>query len=175
MVSELFNAHFNTETNTNLSPSQSVATLVKINSNYHQVNALWGIKPSWSKRLIINAQSETVASKSTFRQAFAHQRCLIPCNGWFEWRTEEGKKVKYLFEHHNKLPLYMAGILFQHEYTELVTLTTKPNIKCGQYHKRMPVLIAGDDKERWFQTSTQEVEPLFKHVNDEMIRIECAD
>ena len=131
IVSELFNTHFHAETNVNLSPSQSVATLVNGNSNYHQVNALWGIKPSWSKKLIINAQSETVATKPTFKQAFQHQRCLIPCNGWFEWRTEAGKKVKYLFEHTDKMPLYMAGILFQHEYTELVTLTTKPNFKCG--------------------------------------------
>lgn len=175
IVSELFNTHFNAVTNTNLSPSQSVATLVNSNSTYHQVNALWGIKPSWSKKLIINAQAETVASKPTFRQAFQHQRCLIPCNGWFEWRTEEGKKVKYLFEHTDKVPLYMAGILFQHEFTELVTLTTKPNIKCGQYHKRMPVLITNEDKDFWFNSSYQEVEPLLQHVNDEMIHVESTD
>ncbi|MFT5758883.1 MAG: putative SOS response-associated peptidase YedK [Alteromonadaceae bacterium] len=175
IVSELFNTHFNTETNANLSPSQSVATLVSGNSTYPQVNALWGIKPSWSKRLIINAQSETVATKPTFRQAFQHQRCLIPCNGWFEWRTEEGKKVKYLFEHADKVPLYMGGILFQHEFTELVTLTTKPNLKCGQYHKRMPVLIAHVDKESWFQSSPQDLEPLLQHVNNEMIQVERSN
>ena len=55
----------------------------------------------------------------------------------------------------------MAGILFQHEFTELVTLTTKPNLKCGQYHKRMPVLIAGDDKDFWLQSSPQDLDPLF--------------
>lgn len=66
----------------------------------------------------------------------------------------------------------MAGILFQHEFTELVTLTTKPNLKCGQYHKRMPVLIAHEDKESWFQSSPQDLEPLLKHVNNEMIHIE---
>jgi len=174
IVSELFNTHFHAETNANIAPSQSVATLVNSNSTYHQVNALWGIKPSWSKKLIINAQSETVSTKPTFRQAFQHQRCLIPCNGWFEWRTEEGKKVKYLFEHTDKVPLYMAGILFQHEFIELVTLTTKPNLKCGQYHKRMPVFIAGDDKDFWFQSSAQEVEPLFQPVKDVMIHVECS-
>jgi putative SOS response-associated peptidase YedK len=166
---------YSVETNTNLSPSQSVSTLIKNNSNYSQVNALWGIKPSWSKKLIINAQAETVATKPTFRQAFQHQRCLIPCNGWFEWRTEEGKKVKYLFEHADKVPLLMAGILFQHEFTELVTLTTKPNLKCGQYHQRMPVLIAKEDKESWFQSSFQVVEPLLQHVKDEIINVERAE
>ena len=60
IVSELFNTPFIAESNFNLSPSQSVSTIVKNNSSYSQVNALWGIKPNWSKKLIINAQSETV-------------------------------------------------------------------------------------------------------------------
>jgi putative SOS response-associated peptidase YedK len=175
IVSELFNTPFNVESNFNLSPSQSVATIIKSNSNFSQVNALWGIKPSWSKKLIINAQSETVSSKPTFKQAFQHQRCLVPCNGWYEWRTEEGKKVKYLFEHANKMPLYMAGILFQHEHTELVTLTTQPNNKCSQYHKRMPVLVLARDKDRWFNSSQQEFESLLGHVEDKVINVERVD
>jgi len=171
IVSELFNTHYSVETNTNLCPSQSVATIINSGSNYQQLNALWGIKPNWSKKLIINAQAETVANKPTFRQAFQSQRCLVPCNGWFEWRTEEGKKVKYLFEHANKMPLYMAGILFQREHTELVTLTTKPNNKCGQYHKRMPVLILPEDKEDWFNLPVPKIEPLLKHVDDKLINV----
>ena len=175
IVSELFNTPFSVETNDNLSPSQSVATISSSGSKYHQVNALWGIKPLWSKKLIINAQAETVAIKPTFRQPFQSQRCLVPCNGWFEWKTEEGKKVKYLFEHANKMPLYMAGILFQHEHTELVTLTTKPNGKCSQYHQRMPVLVLAKDKENWFNSSPQQLEPLLQHVENRIIHVERAD
>jgi len=171
IVSEQFNTHYHVETNANLSPGQSVSTIINNGLNYQQVNALWGIKPNWSKKLIINAQAETVAIKPTFKQAFQKQRCLIPCNGWFEWRTEAGKKVKYLFEHANKVPLYMAGILFQHEYTELVTLTTTPNDKCRQYHKRTPVFIAPEHEDYWFSASAQEVEPLLKHVDENLINV----
>lgn len=174
IVSELFNTHYSVENNANLSPSQSVATIVNSGSNYQQVNALWGIKPNWSKKLIINAQAETVATKPTFKQAFQNQRCLVPCNGWFEWRTEEGKKVKYLFEHTNEMPLYMAGILFQHEYTELVTLTTQSNDKCSQYHKRMPALILAKDKDYWFNSPSQELAPLLQHVEDRVIRVKSV-
>lgn len=174
IVSKLFNIPFSAETNDNLSPSQLVSTIVKDSLSYSQVNALWGIKPNWSKKLIINAQSEAVTTKPTFKQAFQTQRCLVPCNGWFEWRTEEGKKVKYFFEHANKMPLYMAGILFQHEQTELVTLTTKPNTKCSEYHKRMPVLILAKDKDYWFNASHQELEPLLQHVEDRVIQVEQA-
>ncbi len=175
IVSELFNTNYSVETNANLSPSQSVATIINNNSKYQQVNALWGIKPSWSKKLIINAQAETVAIKPTFKQSFQSQRCLVPCNGWFEWRNEAGKKVKYLFEHANKMPLYMAGILFHHEHTELVTLTTTPNDKCGQYHKRMPALVLAKDKDYWFNSSPQELESLLLPVEDRVIHVERAD
>jgi putative SOS response-associated peptidase YedK len=173
-VSELFNTSFRVETNDNLSPSQSVATIINSDSKYHQFEALWGIKPNWSKKLIINAQAETVAIKPTFRQSFQSQRCLVPCNGWFEWRTEEGKKVKYFFEHVNKMPLYMAGILFQNEQTELVTLTTKPNDICGQYHTRIPALVLARDKHTWFNASPQELELLLRHVEDRVIQVERA-
>lgn len=174
-VSNLFNTQFNVMTNTNFSPSQEAATITTDQSGYQQVNAAWGIKPNWSKQLIINAQSETAVTKPTFKQAFQHQRCLVPCNGWFEWHTEEGKKVKYFFEHADQMPLYMAGILFKHEITELVTLTTAPNIKCREYHKRMPVLILPEYTEHWFSSNMEQVAPLLAHVNDEVINIHKAD
>jgi putative SOS response-associated peptidase YedK len=175
LVSNLFDTSFKVTANTNFSPSQLAATITTASLGYQQVNANWGIKPSWSKRLIINAQSETVATKPTFKLAFQHQRCLVPCNGWFEWRTEEGKKVKYFFEHADKMPLYMAGILFEHEITELVTLTTAPNVKCGEYHKRMPVLILPEHANYWFNSDNEQVVPLLNHVNEEMINVFNAD
>lgn len=172
IVSELFNTPFNTSSNENLSPSQVVATITTAQQGYQQINAAWGIKPNWSKRLLINAQSETVATKHTFRQAFQQQRCLVPCNGWYEWRTEDGKKVKYYFDHADKKPLYMASILFKHEVTELVTLTTAPNSHCGQYHKRMPVLILPENKDYWFCSSTEQLAPLMYCVDDDLINIQ---
>ncbi len=175
IVSELFNTHFKAETNDNFSPSQVVSTITTSEEGYQQINATWGIKPNWSNKLIINAQSETVATKPTFKQAFQRQRCLVPCNGWFEWRTEEGRKVKYFFEHADRMPLYMAGILFKHEVTELVTLTTIPNPKCAQYHKRMPVLILPKDKDKWFSSSIEPLEELMTHVNEKIIDIQKSD
>lgn len=76
IVSNLFDTHFEVMTNSNFSPSQVAATITTAESGYQQINAAWGIKPDWSKKLIINAQSETVQKKSTFKQAFQHQRCL---------------------------------------------------------------------------------------------------
>lgn len=171
IVNNLFNTSFRVTNNANFSPSQLASTMTTAQYGYQQINAKWGIKPSWSKQLIINAQSESTATKSTFKQAFQYQRCLVPCNGWFEWRTESGKRVKYLFEHADKAPLYMAGILFKHEVTELVTLTTAPNAKCAEYHKRMPALILPENIDSWFSSDSEQYEPLLRSVDDDMIDI----
>ena len=65
----------------------------------------------------------------------------------------------------------MAGILFQHEITELVTLTTSPNDKCAQYHKRMPVLILPEHKEYWFNSTVEQLGPIMHCVSDEIIHV----
>ena len=175
MVSDLFKTQFSVNTNTNFSPSQLASTITGSEQGYQQVNAHWGIKPNWSKKIIINAQSETVATKPTFKRAFQHQRCLVPCNGWYELKTEAGKKVKYFFEHVDKVPLYMAGILFQHEMTELVTLTTQPNDKCALYHKRMPVLILTENIDYWFNSSIEQLGPLMNYVSEEVINVQKSN
>ena len=78
IVSDTIGLNFHSETNDNLCPSESLSTIVQINEHFSQVNMQWGIQPSWSKRLLINAQSETVAIKPTFAKAFAAHRCLVP-------------------------------------------------------------------------------------------------
>lgn len=175
MVSELFNTPFHVEDNLNLSPSQNVACISPSADGYQQTNALWGIKPDWSKKLIINAQGETVNQKHTFKNAFAKQRCLVPCNGWYEWRTESGKKVKYYFEHADKQPLYMAGILFESERSELVTLTTTPNPKCSEYHKRMPVFLYPENTDFWFNAKAEQLSPLLLPIHEDTICVTKSD
>lgn len=170
VVSDLFNVHFEAKTNTDLCPSQTVSAIIK-KEQFNQVNVSWGIKPSWSKKLLINAQSETVNNKPTFKNAFRNHRCLIPCNGWYEWRMEEGKKVKYYFEHADKEPLYMAGILFPSEQKELVTLTTSLNPKCSEYHKRMPAIVLPENVDYWFGSNTKHLQPVMLPVHEDLISI----
>ena len=136
-------------------PSMQVTTISQRNKQPEQSTMTWGIKPSWSKKLIINAQSETAAHKKTFAQAFATQRCLIPCTGWYEWRDEGGaKKQKYLFDHPAGESFLMAGLWFksgfEHEgLNQLVTLTTQADEACAEIHGRMPLIIAAGDAEHW--------------------------
>jgi len=59
---------------------------------------------------LTNARSETVREKPSFRDAFKNRRCLIPVDGFFEWRTEEKKKFPYLFQFKDERVFYLAGI-----------------------------------------------------------------
>jgi len=196
IISEFFGCGFSAPSNNNLSPGQTVATLVSGDLNddlssvssdespFQQLDSTWGIQPSWSKRLLINAQSETVVTKATFKYAINTHRCLIPCSGWYEWRTEGDKKQKYLFSHVNDEPFLMAGIWYVKQSNneelspepkqQLVTLTTAPNAKCAEYHQRMPVIILPQHRDFWFQSSADQLAPLFEAVDQQYIKVVAA-
>ena len=172
MVKALFDSlriAFKSLLNEDLRPSQAVATITSIDNRLQQHNMTWGIKPAWSKKLLINAQSETVAMKQTFKNAFAMRRCLVPCDGWYEWRDEGGKrKKKYLFSHASGEQLYMAGIWYEPD-NQLVTLTTHPNDKCAEFHHRMPVFIESTNFDYWFNSSMHELAPLMSALGSDLI------
>ena len=122
--------------------------------------------------MIFNAKAETVAEKKTFKEAYAQNRCLVPCSGWYEWRDEGGpRKQKYYFSAANNEPLLMAGIRFDEEDTKkLVTLTTDANQDCLPYHARMPVFIAADAISQWFHVP--EIPQLLMPMEHGMTKVE---
>jgi len=172
-VMENMDVPFSCVSNDDLRPTQKVATLAHLNDSITQLDTSWGIKPAWSKRLIINAQGETALNKKTFSESFRSKRCLVPCSGWYEWRDEGGRrKQKYLFSSSDQSPLLMAGIWFDTgEIPELVTLTTHPNEKCSAIHNRMPVIIKKQDVDYWFNSSAEMLKPLIEPIKNDSISI----
>jgi putative SOS response-associated peptidase YedK len=132
-------------------PTQNVACLHHHHGEIIQTSASWGIKPKWAHHPIINAQSETVASKKTFSSAYALHRCVVPCSAWFEWTGEPGHKARHRFSHLSDDVIYMAGILFPNseEGLQLVTLTCKADLNCSTYHHRMPFIIESNKVVDW--------------------------
>ena len=175
IVSETLGIKFKAETNSDLRPSQTVSTIIADNGHYQQLDISWGIQPDWSNRLIINAQSETVAQKPTFKSVFESNRCLVPCSGWYEWRVENGNKIKYQFNPTDNQPMYMAGIWYQSDIPQLVTLTTSPNEKCQQFHKRMPVIVMPQNIDYWFNSTTEQLQPLMHAVSSDLIDVVRVD
>lgn len=190
LVSQWLSLDFKVESNSNVCPSQTIATVINNGVENLQVVATWGIQPNWAKRLIINAQSETVSVKPTFRNAFRLSRCVVPFTGWYEWKAlRDGSKQKFQFS--AEQPLLMAGILFENEQHDsdlkrgtadlfakavkplsrhqLVTLTTEADNQCSDIHSRMPLLIDKSFANNWLSASADSLGNLMNGANVNLI------
>ena len=128
----------------------------------------WGLIPAWVKdpakaRQPINAKSETVDKLPTFRVAFRKRRCLIPADGFYEWKQEGGRKQPVYICMKDREPFAFAG-LWEHwedhdgQVIESCTLlTTEPNELLAQVHNRMPVILDQRDYDLWLDPDVQEV------------------
>lgn len=146
----------------NIAPSQQVPV---IRSKADGASALglvkWGLIPSWTKGKPklqpINARGETVSTSGMFRQAFERRRCLIPADGFYEWKKLDARTKQPMFIHLKEdRPFAFAGLWERWKPDEAsppidtcTILTTTPNdLMCG-IHDRMPVILAPGDFPRW--------------------------
>ncbi len=136
-------------------PSQVVPAVV--DQGERELKLLkWGFTMSFKKSLIINARGETVDSKPLFKRAFLERRCLIPAEGFFEWKKEGGRNEKYLITLEDGSLFSMAGIYSQfkdnnsgEEFEGFVIITTTPNKQVADIHNRMPVILSREKEELW--------------------------
>ena len=148
----------------NIAPSQPVAILRRVQRTEPRRLAFvrWGFVPSWSldpwrRGPLINARSETAAEKSSFREAFERRRCLIPADGFYEWKPVPGSRAKQPFaiRLRDGRPFAFAGLWeppapAEAEPVETCTiLTTQPNGLLRPIHDRMPVILPPEEYEPW--------------------------
>lgn len=130
----------------------------------------WGITPDFAKNKpvshnLINAKSETVHEKISFKSSFQKRRCIVPADGFFEWK-KLGKKTKipYRFTLPNEELFSFAGIWEEYE-NELgeqkhtfVILTTAANALVNEVHDRMPMILKKEDEKKWLDRYSTEEE-----------------
>jgi putative SOS response-associated peptidase YedK len=153
----------------------------------------WGLVPSWAKELkigdrMINARAETVASKPAYRRAFANKRCLIPADGFYEWRAPSGsgdgttsggqkpRKQPYFIHRKDGEPLAFAGLWEVWKVPDgvdgvggddgwlrsCVIVTTTANDLMAPIHDRMPVILPESAWEQWLDPDEHDVDALAK-------------
>ena len=126
----------------------------------------WGFVPSWAKEVraqpLINARSETVYEKASFKNAIRRRRCLIPADGFYEWQDVGEKRKQAWFIHQPDDALFAFGGIWEHwmgaDGSELETaaiLTATPNILLANIYDRSPVVIQPQDYERWLSSDEQ--------------------
>lgn len=169
----------------NVAPSQPILAIRMMEPYQREAVALrWGLVPAWSPEprtpySTINARAETVADKPTYRQAFRQRRCLIPADGFYEWRKEGSRKQPYCIAPADGAPLAFAG-LWEHwerdgQVVESCTiLVTQANALIAPIHDRMPVILTPENEARWLDpmlTDLAVLKPLLVPCPIERLRI----
>ena len=143
----------------NIAPSQPIL-VVRAGGNGRDVVALrWGLIPSWMKQApkdarLINARADTVAVKPSFRAAFKRRRCLIPADGFYEWKKLDDRKQPYYIRSRDHKVFAFAG-LWEHWEREggavesCAIITTDANALMRPIHERMPVILDPRDYGAW--------------------------
>ncbi len=169
----------------NVAPTQDVGVVRQGDDKSNHFDQLrWGLIPSWSKdpsisTHTINARSETVAEKPSFRHAIKVNRCIIPVSGFYEWSRLGGEKSPHFIYMADKTPMALAGI-WEHwagpdgVIETFSILTTSANKVISQLHDRMPVILSADNYDMWLDKSLKDprhLEHLYIPYPDEEISL----
>jgi putative SOS response-associated peptidase YedK len=170
----------------NIAPSQPVA-IVRNTYKHEPEMALvrWGLIPAWVKdprtfKMLINARSESIADKPSFRAAVRHKRCLVPADGYYEWTARAGAKRPHLIRPRDRGLMAIAAIYENwlgadgSEIETMAILTTAANATTSVLHDRMPVIIPPEHFDLWLDCrpgTTTEVAHLLAPAPDDLLDI----
>ena len=129
----------------NIAPGQQSPVVYLERGKPILADALWGVS-RFGGGLAINARSETAERTALFRDAFRDGRCLVPADGFLEWRKEGRVNQPYLFRRTDGKLFVMAGLWQDGHY---VILTRDADGEVAEIHDRMPVLLEGADARQW--------------------------
>lgn len=156
----------------NIAPTQAVATVRRVDSARELEAMQWGLVPSWAKdpkmgARMINARAETVAEKPAFRSAFARRRCLIPADGFYEWKkTDTKNKQPVYIRMRDGRPFAFAGLWETwnaddgSQLKSCTIVTTDANPLLRDIHDRMPVILPADAYDTWLDPKPSNAEAL---------------
>lgn len=156
----------------NIAPTQPILVVAN-NSADRFEHFHWGLIPSWAKdraigNRMINARAETLAEKPAFRTALRRRRCLVPADGFYEWKKDSGGKTK------TPMRITMAsGEVFAFAglwdawqapdgsvVPSCTLITTEPNELMSDIHDRMPVILKRQDYDAWLDPAEREADEL---------------
>lgn len=151
----------------NAAPSQWLPVLRQRPDGQRVIHLLrWGLVPAWSRdetigARLVNARGETLADKPAFRNAYRSRRCIVPINGFYEWKPVAGGKQPYYVHAAGDTLLALAGLWERwrrpgddETIDSFTIVTTAANATLASLHERMPVVIAPGDYGAWLDAAT---------------------
>lgn len=148
----------------NVAPTDPHLVCVSHDDRRRLMFALWGVEGPGGRPLI-NARAETAATRPTFRDAFARRRCLVPADGFYEWKTTPEGRVPIWFHDPRGKLLLLAG-LYEDDVPagdgtsfvrRFVVLTTAPNRIVREVHDRMPAVLTPEEAQAWLRAPVRDV------------------
>ena len=160
--------------NYNVAPTQKILAIIKHDNENKLERLHWGLVPFWAKDIsigfrMINARAETVSQKPSFRNAFRKRRCLIPADGFYEWKGEKGNKQPYYVFTSSDNPFAFAGLWESwtdkksdegsvYKFCTIITTSASESIR--EIHHRMPVILNPKFHEKWLNSEIQDPKEL---------------
>ncbi|MCZ6834283.1 MAG: SOS response-associated peptidase [Planctomycetota bacterium] len=157
----------------NLAPTQACSVIRQDDtSGGRRLDPMhWGLIPSWAKdksigNRMINARGETLAEKPSFREAYRKRRCLIPADGFYEWKKEGKRKQPHWIGRANRALFAFAGLWEKWNESDqdviesFTIITTEPNETIRTLHDRMPVILDPSDYDAWLDPDQDDANTL---------------
>jgi putative SOS response-associated peptidase YedK len=154
----------------NIAPTQHVPIVrIDAGTGARRLQAVrWGLTPAWARgpRPIINARSETIAEKPSFRSSFQRRRCLVPATGFYEWQKIGSAKQPFCIRQRDGGVFAFAGIWERYRDDDgtpadgFAILTCAPNRTMEPIHNRMPVILDAAAYALWLDPEVQSSGPL---------------
>lgn len=170
----------------NIAPGQPVAA-VRLGRDGEPVGGLlrWGLLPPWARAprdgdRLFNARSETADAKPAFAEAFARRRCLVPVDGFYEWRRRGAARLPHYFSGADGRLLALAGLWSAWRAGDgavvesCAVLTTAANGLVGAVHDRMPAILAGERRRLWLTAPPAragELRDLLRPAPEDLLRV----
>ena len=144
----------------NIAPTQPVPVVRLVAGTRSFALVRWGLIPAWVKEpnafsLLINARGETVGDKPAFRNAIRYRRCLFPADGFYEWKSDGGRRRPFCIRPRDGGPIALAGLWetwagpHGEEVDTACIVTTAANRSLAPIHDRMPAVIAPEAFDMW--------------------------
>jgi len=176
-IQQIFNidkVSFEVTPNYNVAPTQEILAVVSQDNENKLEKLHWGLVPFWAKDIsigpgMINARAETISKKPAFRNAFKKRRCLIPANGFYEWKGKKGNKQPYYVSVPSGEPFAFAGLWEtwtdkesgeESVYNSCTIITTSASDTIREIHHRMPVILDPKFHETWLNVEIQDPKKL---------------
>lgn len=152
----------------NIAPGQMIPAIIAHEGQYRLGELRWGLIPAWAKDekigfRTINAKSETILDKPSFRDCFLRKRCIIPSDGFYEWKSSGNAKQPYRITMKDKSVFALAGLYDTwlspdgRRISSCTILTAAANELVEGIHNRMPVILRKEAIAGWLDRSCQDV------------------